>query len=101
MRRFYSEFHSPIGKMILQANDSALLGVWFDVKRPQKVLTNSEHPILIETERQLQEYFLGTRKTFDLPLSVKGTSFQCQVWEVLKQIPYGETWSYQQVARAI
>jgi len=50
---------------------------------------------------QLGEYFAGSRRTFDLPLAPRGTPFQRSVWSVLQTIPYGQTWSYLQVARTI
>lgn len=60
-----------------------------------------EHPALLETSKQLQEYFSGNRKEFDLPLSIKGTNFQRAVWEQLSMIPFGETRSYLDIAKSI
>jgi methylated-DNA-[protein]-cysteine S-methyltransferase len=57
--------------------------------------------VLLETRKQLGEYFAGTRQAFDLPLAPHGTPFQLQVWRMLMQIPWGETWSYAQMARHI
>ena len=54
-----------------------------------------------ETSRQLEEYFSGRRKIFDLPLAPKGTDFQRRCWEALLQVPYGETRSYGDIARSI
>jgi methylated-DNA-[protein]-cysteine S-methyltransferase len=59
------------------------------------------HPVLLETIRQLAEYFRGTRRAFDLPLDFHGTDFQKQVWSSLLSIPFGETRSYLDVARAV
>ncbi len=56
---------------------------------------------LAEAEKQLLEYFAGKRREFDLPLSLHGTPFQRRVWTALREIPYGETCSYQHVAQAI
>jgi O-6-methylguanine DNA methyltransferase len=57
---------------------------------------------IIETAaRQLHEYFDGTRRDFDLPLAPEGTAFQCEVWRTLATIPYGQTWSYRDLAHAI
>ncbi len=58
-------------------------------------------PVILETARQLGEYFQGTRTAFDLPLDLRGTPFQLKVWQALRQIPYGETRSYGEVARAV
>ncbi|NCO45642.1 MAG: methylated-DNA--[protein]-cysteine S-methyltransferase, partial [Vibrio sp.] len=57
--------------------------------------------ILINTIKQLDEYFSGKRTIFTLPLAAKGTEFQQSVWQALCKIPYGETWNYQQIAEAI
>jgi methylated-DNA-[protein]-cysteine S-methyltransferase len=56
---------------------------------------------LREAVRQLAEYFAGDRRKFDLPLRLEGTDFQRRVWQVLTEIPYGETWSYGQLAQRI
>ena len=58
-------------------------------------------PLLIETIRQLEEYFAGIRKAFDIPLSMKGTEFQMEDWKALCTIPYGETRTYGQIAAQI
>ena len=60
-----------------------------------------ETPVIKEAFRQLSEYFSGNRKTFNLPLLLKGTDFQKQVWQALLKIPFGETRSYKQIAEAI
>ena len=59
-------------------------------------LTEGEHPYFALLEQQVAEYFLGTRKEFDLPLHLIGTAFQKSVWQGLLTIPYGETRSYKQ-----
>lgn len=61
----------------------------------------SETPLLAAAAGQLEEYLSGKRMIFDFPLNPKGTEFQKKVWDVLKTIPYGETWSYKQVAIAL
>ena len=60
-----------------------------------------ETPVIKEAFRLLSEYFSGNRKTFNLPLLLKGTDFQKQVWQALLKIPFGETRSYKQIAEAI
>ena len=100
----YTSFNSPLGKMTIQANDDGLMGAWFETQttQPQELgKKDPKHPILILTIKQLQEYFSHRREMFQLPLAAKGTEFQQQVWQALKTIPYGETWSYQQLAEAI
>ena len=62
---------------------------------------DDRHPLVSEAARQLREYFGGQRRSFDLPLELAGTEFQRRVWAELLKIPYGETRSYSEVARAI
>ena len=62
---------------------------------------DDNNPILLEAERQLQEYFAGTRTSFSLPLDFSGTDFQKSVWHALLTIPYGETRSYGDIARQL
>lgn len=62
---------------------------------------SAESPVLSKAVQQLEAYFNGTAKNFDLPLCPKGTEFQKKVWQALQQIPYGETRCYQDIAAAI
>lgn len=104
MNKSYTTFKTPLGQMTIQANEQGLLGAWFETQttQPEELGKNDkEHPILIKAIKQLDEYFSGSRKEFDLPLAAEGTVFQQQVWKVLTTIPFGETWSYQQLADAI
>lgn len=93
------------GPLYLLASDQGLHGVyWRQDQTPLlKRLDGSDRAIQIlqRTEQQLSEYFAGTRKNFDLPLSPLGTPFQKSVWNTLLQIPYGETLSYQAVAKQL
>ena len=54
-----------------------------------------------KTIKELEEYFEGKRKFFDIPISIKGTEFQEKVWEALLRIPYGETKSYEDIAKMV
>lgn len=97
---------SPVGRLTLVATDQGLAGVLWDKDRPQRVRLNIEaednrHPVLVETERQLEEYFAGRRREFAVELDVAGTVFQRKVWNALLTIPFGETRSYGQIARQI
>ncbi|EEX40369.1 MULTISPECIES: methylated-DNA--[protein]-cysteine S-methyltransferase [Vibrio] len=100
----FTYFDSPLGQMTLQANAKGLLGAWFETETtlPNELGQYNENcPILVMAINQLAEYFAGQRHTFDLPLAATGTAFQCSVWQALRTIPYGETWSYLQLAEAI
>lgn len=97
---------SPVGALKLVASDRGLAAILWPDDDPQRVRLGEpaearEHPVLLETERQLGEYFAGARKAFSLPLDFAGTEFQRSVWAALLTIPYGETRSYGQIARQI
>ncbi|GAK86384.1 methylated-DNA-protein-cysteine methyltransferase [Vibrio ponticus] len=100
----YTVIDTPLGKMTLQANQYGLLGAWFETQttQPNELgVRDDEFALLYETKTQLDEYFAGIRNQFELPLAAQGTAFQTQVWQALTTIPFGETWSYQQLADAI
>jgi methylated-DNA-[protein]-cysteine S-methyltransferase len=90
---------SPVGPIRLTADENAITGVIF-VDKDAAVTPADEEvtPLLAEARRQLREYFAGDLKEFDLPLSMRGTVFQRQVWSELEKIPYGDTSSYGQIA---
>jgi methylated-DNA-[protein]-cysteine S-methyltransferase len=97
---------SPVGTLTLVASDAGLAAILFENDRATRVRLNldmekPDHPVLLETERQLQEYFSGQRKKFTLELDLVGTAFQRRVWNALLTIPFGETRSYGQIARQI
>jgi methylated-DNA-[protein]-cysteine S-methyltransferase len=103
MKLFFKDISSPVGKLKLVANDEALVAILWEKEklgrvRLDKMEMSDKHPILIKTENQLKEYFTGKRKVFDLPLDPIGTSFQQMVWNELRQIPFGETRSYGELA---
>jgi methylated-DNA-[protein]-cysteine S-methyltransferase len=97
---------SPVGSLSLVATDSALVAlVWRTTghsrARFEDALEEPTHPMLLETSRQLREYFAGARRVFDLPLEFRGTDFQRHVWAALLEIPYGETRTYGQIAQQL
>lgn len=92
--------NSPAGWLRLCADTEGLCGVHFIRDVPADApACHSE--LLLRTARELDEYFAGQRREFDLPLSLHGTAFQLRVWEALRQIPYGQTRSYKQLAAMI
>lgn len=98
--------NSPVGKLKLIASDEGLVAVLWENDNPRRVrlsesIENECHPILIETERQLGEYFAGKRNNFSVPLDMRGTRFQKGVWEALRAIPFGEIRSYGQIAKQL
>jgi methylated-DNA-[protein]-cysteine S-methyltransferase len=104
---------SPIDDLLLTASDGLLRGIWFSphAERPGRPLLEvadrlaaqraDDDPVLRLAATQLAEYFAGERRAFDLPLGPVGTPFQEAVWAALSTIPYGETWSYGELAAAI
>jgi methylated-DNA-[protein]-cysteine S-methyltransferase len=102
----YKRMESPVGRLKLVASDKGLVAVLWENDRPNRVrlselIENERHPVLVETERQLREYFAGKRKEFSVALDMRGTRFQKDVWEALLAIPFGETRSYGQLARQL
>jgi len=97
---FYYE--TPVGKIGVCEENGVLTDLFFfgSEKAPENAKL-METPLLKETFRQLTEYFNKKRKVFDVPLSLKGTEFQKRDWEELKKIPYGETRSYGEIAKAL
>ena len=88
-------FASPIGRLCVTEENGALVRLDWDGEGAD------DTPLLLEAERELGEYFAGTRREFDLPLAPHGTAFQQAVWQALREIPYGESRSYGSVAAAI
>lgn len=94
---------SPVGELTLVADAAGLAAILWENDRPGRVplgplRERADHPVLVETERQLGEYFAGERRRFDVPLSFAGTDFQKRVWAALLTIPFGETRSYGEIA---
>ncbi|QNO28421.1 methylated-DNA--[protein]-cysteine S-methyltransferase [Sphingopyxis sp. OPL5] len=103
MTHVFKTIWSPVGELTLVADANGLAAILWENDRPGRVrlgpLTEApDHPLLVETERQLGEYFAGDRRRFDVPLSFAGTAFQKSVWAALLAIPFGETRSYGEVA---
>ena len=108
-----STYHSPCGVLTLGEYRGELCLCDWNVegrrdrvdRRLQRILGVSMHEgkalLLEEACRQLDCYFHGRRKRFDMPLRLCGTPFQCMVWTALQQVPYGQTWTYAQLATAL
>ena len=92
---YQSSLESPLGFLILKSDGQSITEVSFSEKDIQD--TNS-CPVLENCKVQLEEYFSGKRKVFDLPLNPEGTDFQKRVWDELLKIPYGETITYMELA---
>lgn len=97
---------SQIGRLRLVASDTGLVAILWDNARPlpahlADLVENPAHRILLSAEKELNEYFSRNRKSFSVPLEMRGTYFQKQVWEALLAIPFGETRSYGQIANQL
>lgn len=106
MKLAFIEMASPVGTLKLVANETALVAVLWENENPKRVrlaelVEQADHPVLLETQKQLTEYFAGKRQQFDLPLDFAGTEFQHKVWQALLTIPFGETRSYRDIAEQI
>ncbi|MBN2126628.1 MAG: methylated-DNA--[protein]-cysteine S-methyltransferase [Deltaproteobacteria bacterium] len=103
-RIFFRYQDSPVGQLTLIASSRALRGLLFEksgllrADRSKNMFEEPAHPLLLRTGNQLEEYFAGRRKRFDLPMALDGTPFQKRVWELLLEIPYGETRTYGEIA---
>jgi methylated-DNA-[protein]-cysteine S-methyltransferase len=92
---------SPIGPLALTAEGGALTAIDFGAPAGFADGALPADAVLAETSRQLAAYFAGELREFDLPLRPSGTPFQLDVWQALRDIPYGETVSYGELARRI
>ncbi|MBF0489518.1 MAG: methylated-DNA--[protein]-cysteine S-methyltransferase [Candidatus Omnitrophica bacterium] len=96
---------SKIGPLYLVASKEYLTGVCFQKQNIKTIKTfdpsRVQDKILYKTVQQLEEYFVGQRREFDLPVSVSGTPFQEKVWRELSKIPFAQTASYKDIARRI
>ena len=105
-RYVFKRVDSPVGRLTLVGTSDGLAAILWENDRDGRVRLNIvaeevDHPVLVQAERQLKEYFAGERRQFELPLDVAGTEFQRKVWNALLMIPFGETRSYEQIARQI
>ena len=103
---YTQHYDSPLGGILLAADDVGLTGLWFDGQKYfARGLSNEriaqETPILTEAKRWLDIYFTGKKPDFTPPLHPIGSAFRRSVWEILLQIPYGQTTTYGEIARQL
>lgn len=110
---FYITMPSPIGELTLTAIDDGITGILFETNRHAKprleewthaTANDGGRPAVLAlsaVRSQLEEYFRGARREFDLPLAPRGTDFQRRVWDALREIPFGRTVSYIDIARRL
>lgn len=106
MKYFYTILESPVGEITLIADDKSLCAIYWPNQEPDatkfpNLEKNDSSKVLKSALRQLNDYFIGKRTEFDLPLRPVGTKFQEQVWKALTKIAYGDTVSYGDIASDI
>lgn len=106
MSLFYKFVSTPVGQLKLVASDNGLVAILWENDSPRRVrlaelVQDDQQPLLLEAERQLEEYFAGRRQRFDIPLDMRGTPFQKNVWNALLAIPFGEKRSYGELAHKL
>jgi methylated-DNA-[protein]-cysteine S-methyltransferase len=106
MNLSYKYFASPVGKLKLVASETGLIAILWDNDNPRRVplsglVEDNNQSVLVETERQLTEYFAGQRDVFTIPLDMRGTPFQQDVWRALQAIPFGKTLTYGEIAKQL
>ena len=102
----YKFVDSPVGQLKLVASARGLVAILWENDDPRRVrleelVEDPSHPVLVQTETELKEYFAGTRNAFSVPLDMRGTPFQKHVWEALLGIPFGNTRTYGDIARQL
>lgn len=104
--QYISHYQSPLGGIILAADDIGLTGLWFEGQKYFALGLDSAHeekelPLFQQVKFWLTIYFSGNLPDFSIPTHVTGTVFQKVVWEILSSIPYGQTMTYSEVARRL
>lgn len=97
MKTYTSYYYSPLGQLKIQCSDEHLQALLFVKDEEEK--QSESNPVLQKCIQQLNEYFAGARTAFELPLQQTGTGFQQKVWNLLSQIPYGRTISYNNLSK--
>ena len=97
---------TPLGEIRLRSDGKSLTGLWFvgqvnDAKEHSDIEIKDDLPIFGQVETWLESYFSGKQTPIKIPLQPKGTSFQERVWQILQEIPYGETMTYGEIAQRI
>ena len=104
--QYTATYHSPLGEILLGADDIGLTGLWFDGEKFYAKSLDSEHeekdiPVFGEVKKWLDIYFSGREPNFMPPLHMLGSPFQLSVWKILREIPYGQTTTYGEIAKRI
>lgn len=94
-------YQAPFGTLRIEEDGIGISVLHICMDESETTEATSDSPLLSQAKKELDEYFAGTRKEFTVPLSLHGTEFQMKVWNALRQIPYGETRTYGEIAVAV
>ncbi len=102
--QYITHYQSPVGGILLAADETGLTGLWFDGQKYYADCLDPEHeekdtPVLAQTKEWLTVYFSGREPFFSPPVHMLGTPFQLSVWKILQKIPYGKTVTYGEIAK--
>lgn len=95
----YGYYSSPVGRLLLTCDAAALTGLWIDREAPESWGKEQKTQVLEQSMRWLEAYFQGKPQKIGFPLAPEGTAFQKQVWQLLLDIPWGQTRTYGDIAR--
>ncbi len=104
--QYISHYQSPLGGILLAADEIGLTGLWFEGQKYFALYLDKEHeekevPVFQTAKKWLDIYFAGNEPDLQVPLHFTGTDFQNEVWEILYSIPYGKTMTYGEIAKRI
>ena len=104
--QYISRYDSPLGNILLAADEIGLIGLWFEGQKFFALYLDKDHeekelPVFTKAKEWLDIYFSGREPNFNLPLHFIGTPFQNEVWEILYSIPYGKTMTYGEIAKLL
>lgn len=104
--QYTSNYQSPVGEILLACDEIGLTGLWFEGEKFYALSLDKEHeeremPVFAEVKRWLDIYFSGREPDFMPPIHMIGSPFQLSVWEILRQIPYGKTTTYGEIANRL
>lgn len=103
---YTSMYQSPVGEILLAADDIGIVGIWFKDEKYFAYCLDKENepretPVIREMKKWLAIYFQGEEPDFVPPIHMIGTPFQIEVWSILREIPYGATTTYNEIAKRI
>jgi len=102
IERLYSQpYISPIGVLVLSCTEEGLIAITHSESEKNNLTYSESHPILIQAANELDQYFAGERKVFDVPVKITGTEFQIKTWEALYAIPFGTVKTYGRIASEV